>query len=72
MPQEKLPFEIGEIIVRNGKKYRFMGLSADGQAELRPVGDAEEQSALGGFARPVAQGATFGFSDELRGAGAWT
>jgi len=60
----------GEVITHNGKKYRFQGIdAATGQWKLVPLGAAEGQSDLAGFARTAAQGATFGFSDELGGVG---
>jgi hypothetical protein len=62
----------GEIITRQGKKYRFEGVdAATGQWKLRPLGTAEGQSDAAGFARTAAQGATFGFSDELAGGFGW-
>jgi hypothetical protein len=60
----------GDIITHEGKKYRFNGVDPDtGQWSLSPVGQSADQSGLAGFARTAAQGATFGFSDELGGVG---
>jgi len=62
----------GEVITRQGKKYRFEGVdAATGQWKLRPLGAAEGQSDAEGFARTAAQGATFGFSDEIAGGLGW-
>ena len=62
----------GEVITRQGKKYRFEGVdAATGQWKLRPLGAAEGQSDAEGFARTAAQGATFGFSDEIAGGFGW-
>jgi hypothetical protein len=60
----------GEVITLQGKKYRFQGIdAATGKWKLAPLGAAEGQSDVAGFARTAAQGATFGFSDELAGVG---
>ena len=68
MPQT--PPGVGETVTYpNGKKYIFKGVNEDGSWKLTPVGAAEGQSDLAGFARTAAQGATFGFSDELAGIG---
>lgn len=61
---------IGSIVTHEGKKYRFDGVDPDtGQWKLTPVGHGADQTWAGGVARTAAQGATFGFSDELAGAG---
>jgi hypothetical protein len=68
MPQT--PPNVGETVTYpNGKKYIFKGVNEDGTWKLTPVGAGEGQSDLAGFARTAAQGATFGFSDELAGMG---
>ena len=60
---------VGQVVTRrNGKKYIFEGLNEDGTWRVTPVGSAEAQSGWAGFGRTLAQGATFGFSDEISGA----
>ena len=69
MPQA--PPRVGQAVTHpNGKRYIFEGVNPDGTWKLTPVGSAEGQSGLAGFGRTLAQGATFGFSDELAGLGA--
>lgn len=69
MPQA--PPRVGQTVTHpNGKKYIFEGVNEDGTWKMTPVGQAEGQSGAAGFARTLAQGATFGFSDELAGLGA--
>lgn len=67
MPQT--PPNVGETVTYpNGKKYIFEGVNEDGTWKLTPIGAAEGQSGMAGFGRTLAQGATFGFSDEIAGA----
>ena len=50
-----------------GDTYEVIGIRPDGSPRVREVTTQEDLSS--GFARTVAQGATFGLSDELRGVG---
>lgn len=65
--------QVGDIITlkSDGKQYRVLGINPrTGKLRLEPTVGSEAQTAGEGFARTVAQGATFGFSDELAGLGA--
>lgn len=64
-------YQVGDTFTdpNTGELLEILSIGEDGQAEVRVVPEtrADEQSFEGGLLRTAAQGATFGFSDELGG-----